>query len=194
MLNKRYYIFISLLILLFGVQSYASADNNCETARIPDITIIRGTDKSPQYNNAVNELARYLCIMSGTKVAVNDFSLEPDSNSIIVGNPEENPFTKKLVDEGILKLDIPSGNGDGFVIRSSKVDGKKYIILAGETGTSTLYAVYDYLERFCKLGFFMDGDYVPKTESIPFYGVDFASKPRFEWRHFGNSQESAAVS
>ena len=56
-------------------------------------------------------------------------------------------------------------------------------MLAGKSDVAVLYAVYDYLERYGKCGFFEDGDYIP-TKAPPTRGVSYFTKPRMAVREF----------
>lgn len=186
-MNKCCCVLFGLVIL--AAPACVKPASQPHMANLGNVVIVRGADRgsTASWRNAyaARELGKYLSRMSAKKIEVIG---EPTSSSkkyvIVIGNEKENSLTRRLVGEGLIALNIPNGNGDGFVLRSAKKGNKQYLVMAGENSISTLYAVYDYLERFCNVGFFMDGEYVPKAGSIPCLGVDFSSKPRFEWRSF----------
>lgn len=71
---------------------------------------------------------------------------------------------------------------DDYCIRVVK-DGRRYkIYLAGGRGRSTLYAVYDFFERFAGCHYFWDGDVIPQLETIPLQETDVVCSPRFDYR------------
>jgi len=54
--------------------------------------------------------------------------------------------------------------------------------LAGGRGRSTLYAVYDYFERYANCHYFWDGDVIPHADSLPMEDIRVVEKPRFFYR------------
>jgi len=71
---------------------------------------------------------------------------------------------------------------EGFVIRSVQSTEGHFLILHGGSPRGTLYAVYDYLERFCRVGFFWDGERIPRLERLPLDGISVFQRPRFPLR------------
>jgi hypothetical protein len=71
---------------------------------------------------------------------------------------------------------------DGFVIESHGAGGVR---ISATSDAGLLYGVYEYLERFCGVGFFWDGDRVPRRAEPPVRGIHVASLPRWPLRHFG---------
>ncbi|MBI2842315.1 MAG: alpha-N-acetylglucosaminidase C-terminal domain-containing protein [Armatimonadetes bacterium] len=179
------------ICLAVFIAAMAAPAHAREMARIADVVIVKSDAAGQQpverwrYGDAAYELGDYLSQMSGKTVPVVSSNSDSGAGCIVaVGGPDVNPLTRKLTSSGVINLDIPAGSDDGFAMRSATANGKCYLVLAGQNGLSTLYAIYDYLERFCNVGFFMDGEYVPRTSTVPFIGVSFSSKPRFEWRQF----------
>lgn len=104
------------------------------------------------------------------------------SDLIIIGSDSVNDF---LMNEFLnLRLDslkIRYGTDD-YCIRSYDCQGRKTVILAGGRGRSTLYAVYDYFERFLGCHYFWDGDILPKCDTLPMENIDVVETSRFEYR------------
>jgi hypothetical protein len=71
---------------------------------------------------------------------------------------------------------------DGFVIESR---GPACVRISATCDTGLLYGAYEYLERFCGVGFFWDGDRVPRRAHLPLRGICLVSLPRWPLRHFG---------
>ncbi|MHB1459629.1 MAG: alpha-N-acetylglucosaminidase TIM-barrel domain-containing protein [Armatimonadota bacterium] len=107
-----------------------------------------------------------------------DKCIRGHSRVFLIGNAAQNPATGSLLE----RESIPAN--DGFIIKSVKEGSNKYTVLAGRTGVSSLYATYDYLERFCKVGFFEDGEYVPHMSTLPFKTANTRQKPYFRDRHY----------
>ncbi len=103
-----------------------------------------------------------------------------------IGSPERNELSRRLVDNGHLKpvRKVPR-HPDAFVRVGEDVDGATVVLLAGRHPIGTLYAVYDYLERACGVGFFQDGEYIPQLRQLPVETVPVVEAPRFDNRlHF----------
>ncbi len=104
------------------------------------------------------------------------------SDLIVIGSDAVNDFLMNEVLELRLdSLDIRYGTDD-YCIRSYKQNNRKILILAGGRGRSTLYAVYDYFERFLGCHYFWDGDVIPHHDSIPMDDINITESPRFEYR------------
>lgn len=71
---------------------------------------------------------------------------------------------------------------EGFVIETQAPDRLR--IAAGEP-IGLLYGVYHYLERYCNVGFFWDGDHVPQCRTLPIESIHAVEIPRWPVRHFG---------
>ncbi|MCL5105360.1 MAG: alpha-N-acetylglucosaminidase C-terminal domain-containing protein [Armatimonadetes bacterium] len=86
-----------------------------------------------------------------------------------------------------IPIDISAKLGtDGFVIKTINPvlpGGTNALLIAGNTGKATLYGVYHYLETCCGVGFFWDGDRVPRIAAVPVSGLDIVEKPRFALRY-----------
>ena len=101
---------------------------------------------------------------------------------VLLGNDSVNTVTANLY----LKGKIPSFNfsygSDDYAIKTIKIDGTTYLILAGARPRATLYAVYRYFEKFLNYKYFWDGDRIPKNASCIFEDIDLLESPRFEYR------------
>ena len=134
---------------------------------------------------AASELQKYLEKATGVKLPIAERPVD-DKKSIFVG---ENEFTRAL---GVLAEDIKP---EGFVIR--KV-GDALILVGRDTKGNpldmqirgpqigTLTAVYDFLERFVGVRWFMPGDLgevVPKVSELSLGSVNLADAPAFVARN-----------
>ena len=83
------------------------------------------------------------------------------------------------------KLRVPSDLGDeGFLIKSVDDGARRYVVILGGSPRGTLYGVYRYLEQFCRVGFFWDGEHVPRRPSLPTAGIDAVERPRWPMRQY----------
>ena len=135
------------------------------------------------YEHAANELARYIKEMSGVVVSIKtDKEAKPeDKVRLIIGDSAVNYLTKDLISKG--KISVPKNLGEGgYFIKSVIDDGRTNIVFAGTRGRGAMYAVYNYLRKYCDCGYFRDGDYIPKKINIPVKNIDFSDIPVFPIR------------
>lgn len=104
------------------------------------------------------------------------------SDLFVIGSDAVNDFLMDEMLEGhVGSLNIRYGTED-YCIRSYKREQRNILILAGGRGRSTLYAVYDYFERYAECHYFWDGDIIPHVSSIQIEDIDIVESPRFEYR------------
>ncbi|MBI2193172.1 MAG: alpha-N-acetylglucosaminidase C-terminal domain-containing protein [Planctomycetes bacterium] len=147
----------------------------------PSSLIVLGRKATPTEKHAADELKRYVERTSGARLPVvqdGETTTRPGQTVILIGRPETNPRILELVLQGALKLSGDYPGGDGFVIHTA---GNK-LVLGGSRDRGTLYAVYHLLEKFLHVGFFSDGDQVPKTRNIALPRINLPEKPRFSLR------------
>ncbi|MCK5468705.1 MAG: hypothetical protein KAI99_09350, partial [Cyclobacteriaceae bacterium] len=68
------------------------------------------------------------------------------SNSIIVGLPERNGYTKSLVEKGKLILEDVNGE-QGFEIVTKSIDGKKVMVVSGGSILAEVYGLFWISDR-----------------------------------------------
>ena len=104
------------------------------------------------------------------------------SNVVLIGSDAVNPVVHEFMRTGLIDgLGLQFG-GDNYRLLSLNKEGKNYLILAGGSGRSTIYAVYDFFRKQAGVEYFWDGDVIPPHESIDISGIDILEKPRFEYR------------
>lgn len=105
------------------------------------------------------------------------------SDLILIGSDAVNDFLMNEMFEGQIPLQLGIRYGtDDYCIKSFQTDGRTFLILAGGRGRSTLYAVYDYFERFAGCHYFWDSDVIPHSKKLPINDIDILESPRFEYR------------
>jgi len=172
-----------LVTLLAALACAAAA-----TAQAPE-AIVAPAGASFVTDLAARELQRYLYLASGELLPVVGDTSRP---CIVVGGPEENPLTRRLVAAGALRFDAGELGDQGYVLRTLTQDGRTMTLAAGATPIGTLYAAYDLLERY-GFGFYLGGDAVPERQDLRFLPLDEARRPVFRirgslpWYNFLNS-------
>ncbi len=104
------------------------------------------------------------------------------SDLFVIGSDTVNSWLVfRMLDGDIKHLGIRYGTDD-YAIRKIEDDGREVVILAGGRGRSTVYAVYDFFERFAGCHYFWDGDVIPHMNEISLGDVDILESPRFNYR------------
>ena len=119
--------------------------------------------------------------ITGKRIDISEADDEK-SDLIVIGADDVNDFCMNRFLEGKLSSFGIRYGTDDYCIRSYIEDGRRITILAGGRARSTVYAVYDYFERFAGCAYFWDGDVIPKRDTIETGDLDIVEKPRFEYR------------
>ena len=105
------------------------------------------------------------------------------SDLIVIGSDAVNKWVLNQMFEGNIpaRLGLQYGT-DSYCIKTFNINGRKVLLLAGGRGRSTIYAVYDYFERFADCHYFWDGDVIPHRQELPLENIDINETPRFQYR------------
>jgi len=74
---------------------------------------------------------------------------------------------------------------EGFVIKTAALEGRPCLVLAGVTDVGTVYAAYEFLERFGRVGFLRYEEHVPKRGTFAVPDCDVRERPYFRVRPHG---------
>ena len=106
----------------------------------------------------------------------------PDGDLVLIGSDAVHPLVHRMILDGAIdSLGIRHG-GDGYRMVCRPYHGRRVLILAGGSGRSTIYAVYDFFRRQAGVEYFWDGDVVPKLARIEFDKLDVTEQPHFYYR------------
>ena len=106
----------------------------------------------------------------------------PAGDVVVIGSDAVQPIVHELIRQGVQETLGLQYGADNYRIRTVPHDGRKLLILAGGSGRSTLYAVYDFFRRQAGAEYFWDGDRIPRCERIDYAGLDIFETPRFQYR------------
>jgi len=144
---------------------------------------VRGAGEVRPERHAAEEFARYVGEITGARP-----SLEADGVCVLADGSAQAVIGRSAVTDALAKkglLQIPDDLGeDGFVIKSVANGRLHWLVLVGGSPRATLYAVYHYLEVFCRVGFFAEGERVPRLDAIPVAGIDVVERPRWPIRQY----------
>lgn len=138
-------------------------------------------------DRAASEFARYGKMLLGRDIKiVTDIEIsEPVKGVtyILISSGELNMFSRQLEQQFHFAIDekMPK-HRESFVIFGKTSPDNNALLFAGKNPIGTLYAVYEYLEKFCGVGFFQDGERVPKLDSLPVENISMIEQPRFDNR------------
>ncbi len=122
--------------------------------KITDYRIVRSATADAAVVNAASELAAYLEKITGAALPVVTDDIPAAEHEIIVG------ITR---DANAIVPDIEALGEDGYVIRTQV----EKLYLLGASGRGTLYAVYDFLERYAGCRFLASYyEKIPHTETL----------------------------
>ena len=121
--------------------------------------------------HAARELAKYLRAMSGQDVLIATEGQEGSRAAIFVGRTK--------LGTAALPKDLAS---EGFIVRATQHPGRPALMVVGQSGPGTLYAAYCALEKLWGVGFFWDGEHIPRVTRWDWPAVDLREQPRFRVR------------
>jgi hypothetical protein len=134
-------------------------------------SIVIPSDATVREKFAANEMARYISKISGFDIKIETDDCDMSENMILIGGPERNAKTAVYISSADFECEV-SGT-EGFMIRSFEGNA---LLLAGSNKDpdgyerGTIYAVYEFLERFLGCSFVAYGkkgtklgEYIPKT-------------------------------
>ncbi|MDO4583083.1 MAG: alpha-N-acetylglucosaminidase TIM-barrel domain-containing protein [Planctomycetia bacterium] len=145
-----------------------------------ELKILLPPNAEPAYEIAGKEFQKYYEQMTGKRLPMVAES-NAEEEYVILGSDAVQPLVRELVERKVI-ADFPLKiASDDYRILSVKDGDRNHLILAGGRGRSTLYAVYDFLERQgCH--WFWDGEVVPRKETISLEGWDAHESPQFTYR------------
>ena len=145
------------------------------TAKI--IAIVTGTNNTGPELKAAEIMCRRILKRSAITVSVVSENVAAPGADItfVVGMPESNALSKKLVKEfGAVLPTLPGStklHPEGFAVKSGVMDGKNYVVIAGTDERGTLYGVGRMLRAMT---------YLPDAVVVP--NVNATDKPAFPIR------------
>lgn len=190
---KEWTMKVMLMVVVWGLLSIGGTEAamNIVTGGKPTAVVVLGEKPTWLEQHAAEELVKYVRAMSGATLPLcrEGEALPGEAeNQILLGRPETHGLLAQLVAAGQLQLSPEQPGGDGFILQTLRPSPpafpSSYLILGGSADRGTLYAVYYFLEHLCRVGFFQDGDRVPRRESIGVPELDIAQRPHFEIRQY----------
>ena len=151
-----------------------------------EVTVLTPPVGEKAYQIAGEEFADLWEKVTGRRPALRraeiDQKVPPAGDVVLIGSDAVNPLVHQLIHDAVLDgLDLQYG-GDNYRMLAVPHQGRELVILAGGSGRSTIYAVYDFFRRQAGAEYFWDGDRIPRRDTIELAGLDVLQKPHFGYR------------
>jgi len=127
----------------------------------PRAAIVISESASPFYRFLADELNKYVSAISGAQLEIRS-SAQIGSGPellVLIGGPQVNILVKESEEKRIVRFN--ELKTDGFYLWTAKLRGRNCIIVGGNDEASTMYAVYDLLERL-GITFMLGKDLLPE--------------------------------
>ena len=136
------------------------------------------------YHFVGQELKRYFEAFSGVKLEVltpEEARKRPkDWGWILVGGPEGNELVREAASRKLVSF--TGLKGDGFILRTLRLEGRRVLVAGGNEEAATMYAAYDLLECYGAV-FLLTGEILPeKKADLELRDFDERSDPAFRRR------------
>lgn len=156
------------------------------TGRAGEVTILTPPAGEKAYQIAGAEFAALWEQVTGQRPvlrqAASDQPTAPPGDVVLIGSDAVHPVVHRLIRDAALEgLNLQYG-GDNYRLLSVRHEERDVLILAGGSGRSTIYAVYDFFRRRAGVEYFWDGDRIPQRDTIELAGLDVLEQPHFNYR------------
>jgi len=149
----------------------------------PQAEIVLGENAPPFYRLLAEELNRYISAISGASLEIRSAQqsgLAKAGLSILIGGPEVNPLVREAVSKKL--VDFAGLKPDGFLLWQTKLGQQNSLIVGGNDEASTMYAVYDLVERL-GVTFLLVKDILPEpTPNLALQPLQVRSETPFSRR------------
>ena len=179
---KRLSVF---LVLLYG---FLVVPTVC-LAKEPASLNIYSVSKDKVVVRAEEELKKYLGQILGCNInslkELDYEGIDASSKIFILGTLDDfNKLNDKKFKKQIGAYFRSVTLKETFLIADSNFNNIACTILASTAPQGVLYAAYHYLEEVCGVGFFEDGENIPRLDHLPSLKASILESPRFEERYY----------
>jgi hypothetical protein len=188
MKSPTIYFFLLFLFFLSSAPKFSFGKDTFDTSGsvINKITVLVPSTGEKAYKIAGESFTDLWEKVTGQRLTVNlisgDNSELPEGDVVLIGSDAVNPLVHDMIRTGTIEsLDIIYGE-DNYRILSVSKEGRTCLILAGGSGLSTIYAVYDFFRKQAGVEYFWDGDVIPRRDQIQISEININEQPRFQYR------------
>ena len=146
--------------------------------------VIYPDTQEPAYRIAADAFVEYWQKITGEtlKAQPADEDGLPGGDLVLIGSDAVNGPVHELLKRGVIaSLGIRYGSDD-YCLLSVREGGRDILLLAGGSGRSTLYAVYDFFRRRGQVEYFWDADVFHHHGPIDVTNLHCVERPHFQYR------------
>jgi len=164
-----------VIVLLIGLCTTASASITLASGGQSDYTIIVDRHCSPSERHGAEELQMFLEQISGAKLPISRISVS--GPMILVGR-------SRILDRLPVNIDFEALGDEGFVIKTVG----PHLVLAGGRLRGTMYACYEFLDKYLGCRWFSAKgatpavSRIPRRDTIVLPSIDYQKIPVLEYR------------
>jgi len=167
-----------------AAQGPGGAESYLVRAGKPEAVIVLGENAGPFYRFIAAELQRYISALAGAVPEIVDparFQSGRAPLAILLGGPGANGLVRQAAGKAV---GFDNLKPDGFVLWSTKLQGRNVLIAGGNDEAATMYAAYDLLERL-GITFLLHADILPeKTPDLKLPPLQVRAETPFPRRGF----------
>jgi alpha-N-acetylglucosaminidase len=150
-------------------------------------TVVIGSEASVAEKHAAEEFVKYIKQMSGAELTIEMVGAGSEVAGkgavVAIGTKEGNSLIADLISRQRVTDPATLSGYDGYVIETVREGERDVVVLAGSTKASVPYPVYQLLENEFGCGYFQDGDFVPRKQTLVVSPQKVAESSRFKERH-----------
>jgi len=167
---------LALLVEASSVPDYFLARNGK-----PEAVIVVGQDSAPFYRWVAGEVQRYVRELSGAELPIVTADAIPAKKPLVVlGGPKSNPLAAAAEKKQLVRF--AGLKPDGFILRTTALEGRPVIVAGGNDEASTMYAAYELLERL-GIVFQLTNDIIPQRKpDLAMPALDARMEPALKHR------------
>ncbi len=179
-----------LILILTSLSSVMASGKYCLVQSGQSCAyLLLGDQPSWQDKFASEELVTYIKKMTGARLPIYCLGKKksiPESDiPILLGQPKTNKIIAELAERGKIEINEKKLTEEGFIIKTTLWQKRPCLVIAGVSNVATIYAAYDLLERFGRIGFFRYEEHIPKRSNFVIPTCDIREKPFFSTRMHG---------
>lgn len=151
-----------------------------------EVSVLVGKNAPPLERHAAQELCQYLWRLFGLKVEPKETLPSKPQVSLLVGSPATNPADREALRGSSLRL-----GRQGIALKRVSFRGQPALVIAGGSPASTLWAVYELVERWGGR-YLLHGDVLPPLRSFELPDLNLVLAPKLAVRQWRVANEFAA--
>ena len=163
-----------------------AASASLHAASQPVVSVVVGSNAPPLERYAAVELCRYLGRLFGLRVEPQETNPPQKQVSLLVGSPRTNSATREALRGSKLSL-----GPQGIALKKVSFRGQPALVIAGGSPASTLWAVYELVERW-GVRYLLHGDVLPPAGSFELPELNLVLEPKLTVRQWRVANEFAA--